>query len=125
MKEMQTTSYLSEDGKIFNKKEDCELYEDFLNRRIECFLNRGDKAFLKYPNRELLKRTIDEVVVYIKATGVDTISHLIDFMQEMDDFFLIQSDVLGHYKDYVVLQWIENNTWVAISDTQIEFYKAL
>lgn len=125
MKEIQTISYQSEDGRIFNRKEDCELHEDFLNKRIEAFSYSGGNLRIEFSDQEQLKGKLDDEAIYIKATGEDAISRLIDLMQEIDNFLLIQGDMAENYKKYIVLQWIENNTWIAIPDTQIEFYKNL
>lgn len=125
MKEIKAICYQSEDGKIFNEKEDCELYEDFLNKRIETFSYDGKNFHCRFFDQERLKIDLNNEIAYVKATGVDTISRFIDFMQKTDGFTLIQGNRAEDYKDYIVIQWIEENTWIVIPDIQIEFYKKL
>lgn len=125
MKEIQTISYQSEDGQTFNRKEDCELYEDFLNKRIEPFSSNGLTLSFTIFTQEHFREKINSEAVFVKAAGVDTISRFIDLMGEIDDFILIQGTMAESYKDYVVFLWIEDNTWIEIPDIQIKFYKNL
>lgn len=128
MEKIFTTNYKAKDEIIFSNEANCQVYEDWLDKKLIFYYGHDKSSTLLDSDIRKNEKFFLEIfreIVSIKVSNTANVGALVESLNILnpENFRVINVSGEETGADYFIFDWAFGNTWVMFSNKRNDFYK--